>query len=259
MLAMVLLCLAASASVLAAPPAQTQPGDEQCSSCHGPESNAWEKSPHAQQGVKCETCHGPYVPEHPDKGVMQLTSDPKVCISCHAETENQWKESLHAKSGINCVNCHVPHAQTTRLSSEKLCCACHSGGSEGMCQTTAHKAAGINCVDCHLSGTVGGTTSGHSFTAVAGQICLDCHNEELHLESSLVPSAFHDANMTAAANCTENTAAVAQVPTMRKQNTALQSLAVIMLGVGLGIGMFLGLIVALVLGYLSRNHQEATS
>ena len=255
-LAVVLLCLAASAPVLAAPPAQTQPGDEQCSNCHGPEAAAWEKSPHAQQGVKCETCHGPYVPGHPDKGVMQLTSDPKVCIGCHTETAAQWKNSKHANANVACTSCHVSHSQDTRLSNQWLCGSCHSDEIQDFTHS-AHYTAGVTCVNCHASKTdkmTGGAPS-HSFTVISTQACLDCHAKSIHEQ---VKPAGVTASLLPVAVATGNNEELAkQYDALKRSNQTLKAVSIFNLGIGLGVGSLLGIVFVLGVFFLTSRGGKA--
>ena len=257
LLAVVLFCLAASTSVLAAPPAQAQPGDEQCNTCHVPESTAWEKSPHARQDVKCETCHGPYVPGHPEKGVMQLTSDPKVCIGCHTETATQWKNSMHAGANVACTSCHVSHSQDTRLSNQWLCGSCHSDHIQDFTHS-AHYTAGVTCINCHASKSdekTGGAPS-HSFTVINTQACLDCHSKTIH--EQVKPAAAVTASLRPVAVATENNEALAtQYDALKRSNQTLKAVSVFNLGIGLGVGGLLGIVFVLGVFFLTSRGGKA--
>ncbi len=257
-LAVLLLSLAFSTTVLAAPIAQEQqPGDQQCKNCHGPEAAAWEKSPHAVKGVTCETCHGAYVEGHPDKGVMQLTSDPKICMGCHTETSSQWQHSKHALANVACTSCHVSHSQDTRLSNQWLCGSCHSDEIQDFTHS-AHYEAGVTCINCHASKTdstaMGGAPS-HSFTVIDTQACLDCHSKTIHEQ---VKPVGVTASLQPVAVTTDNNQELAtQYDTLKRNFQTLKAVSVINLGVGLGVGGLLGIVFVLGVFFLTGRGGKA--
>ena len=77
-----LVALCWPAAALAAPPVAS--GADQCLDCHENETAAWLDSPHAgaaaagEIAATCEGCHGPYVEDHPQAGIMKLTLDSSV-------------------------------------------------------------------------------------------------------------------------------------------------------------------------------------
>lgn len=245
--------LVAPSPVAAAPLAQA---DEPCATCHWSEDSQWQHSPHGVNGVACEDCHGPYVPGHPDEGMMDLTSDASQCKACHSDTEAQWGQSLHAKSGINCTNCHVSHSQTTRLASEKLCVACHANSSTHAFGATTHSAAGVTCVECHLAEPTGSLAihASHDFVAVSPQLCLDCHGKSLHEPAT--ESVAQNTARAATASLTEQTQVLSrELKEAEDTNISLKTLAVVLLGGGLGVGVMFGLIFMLVIGKFTQRKE----
>jgi len=135
------------------------PGAAPCLDCHQQETEAWQDSPHARAdggdempGATCEDCHGRYVEDHPDSGVMQLTVDSSVCKQCHSSTFGQWQASTHAQAGVQCIGCHLSHSQEFRLTDDALCGSCHRNNLEDFSHS-AHDTANVACTDCHLSST----------------------------------------------------------------------------------------------------------
>ncbi len=246
----VLLFLGAGQTALA----QTdQPGSEPCIECHLAETQSWQHSPHATESVSCETCHGAYVPDHPEAGVMQLNADSRICISCHSTTTDEWRQSQHAQNNVLCTSCHVSHSQDTRLSSEVLCGSCHSEQIDDFTHT-AHHTEGVTCIDCHASTSGGGQGSGHQFTAIDSRACIGCHAKTIHEEASL---AGKEAQLQAAQLRTTSEELGAKLETTQRQNRSLMALSAVSLGIGLGIGGVLGIAFALAILYFNRGAKRS--
>jgi hypothetical protein len=112
-------------------------------------------------GATCEDCHGPYVEDHPEAGVMQLSVDSTICHDCHTSTFEQWEDSTHAQAGVQCIGCHLSHSQAFRLTDESLCSSCHQDLAADY-DETCHGFAGVACTDCHLSSASGSHKAGGS-------------------------------------------------------------------------------------------------
>lgn len=253
------LFLLTPATALADAPAQTTPGSEPCAECHWSETSAWQHSPHAQNNVTCEDCHGQYIEDHPTQGEMTLTANASQCQSCHIDTTQQWLRSMHASSGVNCINCHVAHSQTTRLASEKLCIACHATNFDHEITATAHSTAGVNCVECHAATVPGATEQHHShaFEAVSGQLCLNCHESQMH-QPATVDGADGTALLQLNALKKETEVMADQLQQSEQKNSFLQVISVVTLGTGLGVGIMLGLVFLFVFNYLNQRRENAS-
>lgn len=262
LLGCLLLVLAAlPPAVKAAPPV----GVETCAKCHLEETETWRDSPHANAvddqahriGAVCEDCHGPYVEDHPDAGLMKLTMDSSVCVDCHTQTFGQWENSMHAQAGVQCISCHMSHSQEARLTDQNLCASCHRSRVD-----TAHTQAGIECIECHLASAVASNgdfnsagqlkatsaSASHDFTSVMTQDCLNCHGQEVHQDASpetLAVSAINepDCDKTLATRLDE----------AKQSNQSLRTMAPVSLGLGMGIGGMLGVIFMLVIGYINQR------
>lgn len=259
----VLLCLFLPATALASPANQDQVGPDTCAQCHPTQATTWGDSPHAhanvssaQDGVTCEVCHGAYVADHPQSGVMRL--DASCCQDCHSATYGQWHETAHAGAGVQCASCHVPHSQETRLAEEDLCESCHREEAEHW----VHHDAGVHCTDCHVSppslpGTAtdvnvlaSATAPDHRFSLTV-EACVGCHGQSVH-------DAFHEtASQTGQSQLSgmvERTQKLAyELDDARRTNRSLQTVSVVSLGFGLGTGGVLGVIFVLVVGYVSQR------
>lgn len=246
----VLLCLGAGQRVYAQ---ASQPGSEPCIECHLAETQSWQHSPHATQSVTCETCHGAYVPDHPDEGVMQLNADSRICMSCHSTTSDEWRQSMHAQNNVLCTSCHVSHSQDTRLSSEVLCGSCHSEQIDDFTHT-AHHTEGVTCIDCHASVPAGTQGSGHQFTAIDSKACIGCHAQTIHEEAS---RAGKEAQLQAAQLRTTTEELGAKLESTEQRNRSLMALSAVSLGIGLGIGGVMGIAFALAILYFNRGAKPS--
>ena len=51
---------------------------------------------YAEEGVTCESCHGPLQQDHP-KNPMPVTPDYTLCARCHKTTTDEWRASKHGR------------------------------------------------------------------------------------------------------------------------------------------------------------------
>lgn len=262
----VLVGLILPAGANAAPPAPA--GAEKCAECHSEETDAWHDSPHAHTvdqasgglGAACEDCHGAYVEDHPEAGMMQLTVDSSVCQDCHTSTFQQWETSIHAKSGVQCIGCHLSHSQEFRVSDDRLCAACHRERLD-----TAHGQSGVSCIDCHLSSTNAHEITpvstraeeteipspSHDFTAVLSKDCVSCHGHEVHREKTRQVSNVWSPDTPA---CEPEL--IAKLENAEQTNKSLMTITPLSLGLGMGVGGMLGIIFMLALGYISQGMMK---
>jgi len=292
-----LLCLVLPATAWA----EDGPGGvELCAECHPEEAAAWQSSPHAHAlenideslklaigqeseclachttgfdggvydhaGVTCEACHGAYVLDHPQNGLMQLSVDSSPCQNCHAATYEEWTNTAHAQSGVQCVGCHQAHTQQTRLSDQELCGSCHRDLLHDF-EYTVHQDADVACADCHLptaaalNTNVGLTVSGadrapaHNLT-VASQTCSTCHATSIHVKAP--GEALNQIDDTRLAAMSERVRDLAyELDDTKKENRSLQTLSLVSLGLGLGVGGMLGIVFVAVVGVLSQRKVKS--
>jgi hypothetical protein len=270
----VLISLVLPALVWAEPPrsgpGDTGPGSQKCAECHPKEMETWSNSPHAQVktasgsvGVTCEDCHGSYVEGHPQKGMMQLSTDSSVCKTCHAKTYEKWAISAHGQLNVQCIGCHVAHSQGLRLTDNALCTACHQTPPTDLAHT-AHSQAGVVCVSCHVSSTstqaaaaampIADTSSGHDFMASSSQPCVTCH-DKIPAQPAAGSATDQAAGLTSAAIADLPPGPITTAEPQERPAQLLQIMPFITLGLGMGIGGVLGIVFMLTIGYI--NHGRA--
>jgi hypothetical protein len=126
----------------------------------------------AQEGVRCEACHGPGG-NHMNKpqGIsMQIERDAELCGKCHV---NQQVEVVDAADGfinineqygelyqskhmaLECTTCHDPHMGVNQLREAKTatwrttCESCHFKQAENQ-KNALHQQMGLACETCHM-------------------------------------------------------------------------------------------------------------
>ncbi|MFM8319603.1 MAG: multiheme c-type cytochrome [Chloroflexota bacterium] len=162
----------------------------ECLECHTTGYNAQDGT-YAEEGVTCESCHGPFQPNHP-KEQMPIEPDADLCARCHKATTDEWKASPHAQKNIQCQSCHNPHSQAPMADSiTALCTNCHKQMNDTFAHGT-HASAGLECSNCHMYTAPregdpihGLTATGHTFL-VGSDACIGCHQDTVHSRNELV-------------------------------------------------------------------------
>jgi predicted CXXCH cytochrome family protein len=161
-----------------------------CLQCHTTGFNA-QSGGYSEEGVTCESCHGPFQPNHPAEP-MPLRPDAELCSTCHKPTTDEWHASPHSGAGVQCQSCHNPHSQTPMADSiTGLCTNCHKDRGDSFTHST-HANAGLECSNCHMytaprtDDPIGGLVStGHTF-AVGSEACIGCHQDTVHTRDELI-------------------------------------------------------------------------
>ena len=102
-------------------PGATPVGAEACTTCHSDIAANFRHAFHAQQGVDCESCHGPgslHVQGGGDISKIisfhqrSATDANGVCLSCHAQDARirNWIAGPHASNKVRCTDCHQTHS-----------------------------------------------------------------------------------------------------------------------------------------------------
>jgi formate-dependent nitrite reductase cytochrome c552 subunit len=146
---------------------------------------------YAEEGVTCESCHGPFQPGHPAQ-LMPITPDAELCSTCHKSTTDEWHASVHSQEGIQCQACHNPHSQTPKAESvTALCQNCHKERGESFTHST-HADSGLQCSNCHMytpprdsDPIMGLVPTGHTFS-VGSDACIRCHQDTVHTRDELI-------------------------------------------------------------------------
>ncbi len=164
--------------------------DVTCLECHttgyDPASGGY-----VEEGVTCESCHGPFQPDHPLQP-MSITPDAQLCSTCHKTTTDEWKASVHSTAGIQCQACHNPHSQTPKAETvTELCTNCHKERGDSFTHST-HANAGLECSNCHMYTSPrtedpieGLVPTGHTFS-VGSDACVGCHQDTVHTRDTIV-------------------------------------------------------------------------
>ena len=101
-------------------PGATPVGAETCTTCHSDIAANFRHAFHAQQGLDCESCHGPgslHVQGGGDISKIisfrhRSANDANgVCLSCHAQDAKlrNWIAGPHASNQVRCTECHQTH------------------------------------------------------------------------------------------------------------------------------------------------------
>jgi hypothetical protein len=151
-----------------------------CASCHttgfSPRGNQDELpglvGSWAQEGVRCEACHGPGGNHmtNPEGISMQVERDAELCGKCHVNeqvevvnaadgfilTNEQYGELYQSKHmALDCTTCHDPHSGVVQLenadtaTTRTTCENCHFRQVQYQ-NIDSHRRLGLACVTCHM-------------------------------------------------------------------------------------------------------------
>jgi predicted CXXCH cytochrome family protein len=221
-----------------------------CLSCHttGFDPNSGK---YAQEGVSCESCHGPFQAGHP-AAPMSVQPNEDLCATCHKTTTDEWRASVHSQQGITCKDCHNPHSQMPKAASvNELCANCHKEREDSFTHGT-HAQSGLECSNCHMYSAPrsadpieGLVATGHTF-AVGSETCIACHQDTVHTRDEIVKLTGEVTELT--------TVDVDQLHQEIAQKdaeiTSLQSSSTVRLYTGLAQGAIIGLITGAVAAWI---------
>jgi hypothetical protein len=200
---------------------------------------------YAQEGVSCESCHGPFQTGHP-ASPMPITPDSTLCSRCHDSTTNEWRSSKHGQSTppVQCEACHDPHSQTPLAPTvTELCSNCHKDRGSSFTHGT-HANAGLECSNCHMytaprtaDPIQGLVPTGHTFT-VGSDACIGCHQDTVHSRDTIV-ALSGEVQASSPANVEE---LQQKVQLQEETITSLKSKSTVRLYTGLAQGAIIGLV-----------------
>jgi predicted CXXCH cytochrome family protein len=126
----------------------------------------------AQDGVRCEACHGPgglHV-NNPQGTAMRIDRDAELCGQCHQRNEvapvkatdgfidhhEQYEDLFQGKhAALRCVQCHDPHKGTVQSrqagepTTRVLCAQCHQEQAR-LQKNSVHTQMNLPCIECHM-------------------------------------------------------------------------------------------------------------
>lgn len=166
--------------------ASAEEADTRCLKCHQDETYVpdYLRSPHAQNGVACVSCHNP----HNSSEQHALVKSPNaVCLSCHTTVRSDFAKFSHhpidttgTSTGMLCTDCHNPHggegATMLKVRAEELCVTCHVDKSGPFVYPHAGYEPGLGegCFTCH---SPHGSTAPNLLSISGRGVCLQCHTE----------------------------------------------------------------------------------
>ena len=200
---------------------------------------------YAQEGVSCESCHGPFQTGHP-ASPMPITPDASLCDKCHNSTTDEWRSSKHGQSTppIQCEACHDPHSQNPLAPTvTDLCSNCHKERGSSFTHGT-HANAGLECSNCHMytaprtgDPIQGLVPTGHTFS-VGSDAFIGCHQDTVHTRDKIVELSgevqqFNPANLEELKQ---------KVQQQEETISSLESKSTVRLYTGLAQGAIIGLV-----------------
>lgn len=158
----------------------TKEVDETCLGCHGGAHANFERSPHAERGVGCTSCHSVHASTTPEH--LLKAEQPKLCFQCHTDVKPAFAQPFHhrVEEGlINCSDCHDPHGtfnkKNLRATADEnaVCTKCHAETAGPFAyEHPVLKAEG--CVSCHSPH--GSPNPRLLNVSNVNTLCLQCHS-----------------------------------------------------------------------------------
>jgi DmsE family decaheme c-type cytochrome len=180
-------------------------GDDTCTTCHEPEGKSLgltlhgkahnARTPAAQTGQSCETCHGPgqaHVDGSGDKTKIKVFTamSPKdvnaTCLTCHSKgSHGQWNGGMHDARNLSCITCHSvhssksEHAQLKTATAVQTCETCHKQESMKV-RKSGHMPVREGKMDCTTCHTPHGSTNVRMLKVgnTINETCASCHAEK---------------------------------------------------------------------------------
>jgi len=221
-----------------------------CLACHttgyDPDTGSY-----VQEGVSCESCHGPFISSHP-ADPMPVEANAEVCATCHKTTTDEWRASKHSQAGIQCESCHTPHSQTRKAATvSELCLNCHKENSSSFTHGT-HAQSGLECSNCHMYSKPriadpieGLVATGHTFS-VGSDACIGCHQDTVHSRDEIIKLSGEVVELKAADLDTLKKT----VQEQEEQINTLKAQSTVRLYTGLAQGAIIGLIIGCVAAWI---------
>jgi len=177
-------------------PGATPVGAEACTTCHTDLAKDFRHAFHAQQGLDCESCHGPgslHVQAGGDISKIisfrrRSAADANgVCLSCHAQDAKirNWMTGPHASNRVRCTECHQTHtygkagakAETSfNVMTPGRVTAVENLVPEAKVMMQPRWEANDDCLRCHESQRAQMSLPYHHPLREGKMSCADCHD-----------------------------------------------------------------------------------
>lgn len=155
--------------------------DSKCLGCHAGTHPNFAKSPHAESGVSCASCHSIHHSE--EKAELLKAAQPALCFQCHAEQRAQFNMPFHHKVNeglMKCSDCHDAHGtfekKMLRSTAEQnlICSKCHTEtAGPFVYEHPVVKTEG--CTSCHSPH--GSPNARLLNVGFVNSLCLQCHSD----------------------------------------------------------------------------------
>jgi len=160
--------------------ASTKVTNTTCLGCHAGAHPNFERSPHAEAGVSCTSCHSVHTFKI-ESGLLKA-SQPKLCYTCHTDVKPAFAQPFHHRVDeglMKCSDCHDPHGTfqgkqlKTTADQNEVCTKCHAEtAGPFVFEHPVVKAEG--CITCH---SPHGSPNPRLLTVSNIKIlCLRCHS-----------------------------------------------------------------------------------
>lgn len=134
-----------------------------CGACHTQPADDFEKHPHSQKGVSCDTCHGKSQNHIDTAGntapekVAGPADQPALCGACHIAQRKDYETSKHAqlvmarsaKRAPACTTCHGTHMVRSATAMVQQCKRCHPQLPAACSNSPTVTTAKVSCANCH--------------------------------------------------------------------------------------------------------------
>jgi DmsE family decaheme c-type cytochrome len=173
-----------------------------CLACHRDDHPNFDRSPHAQAGLACTSCHQQHA-EHSatdllhtpaaPRNIEALAATSRLCFECHSEQFATFEQNDHhrLREGVlECTSCHDPHEPVTRSLlggfKQQQCIGCHTDkGGPFVFEHAASRVEG--CTACH---SPHGSPNRHMLAHQrVGELCFSCHAAVPQFHAGFSPTA----------------------------------------------------------------------
>ena len=155
--------------------------DATCMGCHAGVHPNFDRSPHAEAGLSCISCHSVHAAQT-EESLLKLPQ-PALCFSCHTDVKGAFNMPFHhpvLEGVVKCSDCHDVHGtfqrNQLRVTADQnvVCVKCHTDvRGPFVYEHAVVKAEG--CVACH---TPHGSQNARLLNMpTISTLCNQCHSQ----------------------------------------------------------------------------------